>query len=138
MTENKNFGSEGSSSTANRENMTGKLMLIVSLLITVLLVFIFINSTITARSDGTAESTGGSFPIATSGSCCSVGALQSGGDEALARGAVEYYREGGGDITGIQALVDDFGCHQEISLMRDGELIKRYSYLDSEYIDITP
>ncbi len=138
MTENTNFEGEGSGNRANREKMTGKLILIALLLTTVLLVFIFINSGITARSAGTAESTGGSFPVAAGGSCCSAGSLQSGGDEALAQGAVDYYRESGGDITGIQASVDDFGCHQEISLMRDGELVKRYSFLGSEFIDITP
>ncbi len=138
MTEKKYFEREDSSNVESSRNMTGRLLLATLLVIIVLLVFLFINSGITARSAGTLGNPEGSFSAATGGSCCSTGNSQSGGAESLAQDALDYYRESGGDVTGIQAVVDDYGCHQEVSLLREGELIKRYSYLGSEFVDITP
>lgn len=138
MTENNIFNIEDSSNHENRKNRTGKLILAVLLLLTVALVFMFINSGINARNAGPAVSTGDGFSSAVAGGCCSSESPRFEDEESLAQGALDYYRKNGGDTTGLKAVVEDFGCHQEISLIREGELLKRYSYLDSEFFDLTP
>lgn len=138
MTEKKYFVHEDSNYGEKRRNVTDKLILAALLVIIVLLVFMFINSGITNSTAGSAATTEGGFFSAAAGSCCSVDSPRFGDDESLTRGALDYYRESGGDITGIKTVVDDYGCHKEISLVREGELVKRYSYLGSEFLDITP
>lgn len=138
MTEQNHFERQDSSDIVSRGNVINRLILVALLVVIVLLVFMFINSGITARTAGTEGTSGGNFPVAAGGSCCSTGSSQSGGAELLAQSALDFYRESGGDLSGIQAIVEDYGCHQEISLLRDNELVKRYSYLGTEFLDITP
>ncbi len=137
MTEKDYLNNDGSG-VESRGKSAGTLVLAALLVLIVLVVFIFINSGISARIAGPAEGTAINTAAAGAGSCCSFGSPEADSTESLAQAALVYYREGGGNTDGVQAVVDDYGCHQEISLIREGELIKRYSYLGSGLIDITP
>lgn len=137
MTE-KNYLDNDGNGGESKGRPDGTLILVALLVLIVLVTFIFINSGISARTAGTADGTAVTPAAAGAGSCCSSGSPEADSKESLALAALAYYREDGGNTDGIQAVVDDYGCHQEISLIREGNLVKRYSYLGSGLIDITP
>ncbi len=138
MTEKDYQNDEGRSVDESRKKPGGTLILAVLLVFVALAVFIFVNSGISARTAGLTENGPGNPTSTGTGSCCSFGSPESEGTYSLAQGALDYYGKDGGNTAGIQAVVDDYGCHQEISLLREGELVKRYSYFGSDYVDITP
>jgi hypothetical protein len=110
--------------------LTGGLVSLTLVLLAVITVFIVVNNRLSA---GNTEGSGLSGAIS---SCCSTGAAAS-SEEQLAQAGLSYYRANSGDTEGLEALVDDFGCHQEISIQRNGEEIRRYSYSNDTFYDIT-
>lgn len=137
MTE-KDYLHNEESDAVGRKKSAGTLILVALLVLITLVVFIFINSGISARTAGTAPDAPAPSAAAGAGSCCSFGGPEAESAESLAQATLAYYRAGGGDTEGIQVVVEDYGCHQEISLLREGEQVKRFSYSGSDFIDITP
>ncbi|MDW7650906.1 MAG: hypothetical protein SCK29_04480 [Bacillota bacterium] len=70
------------------------------------------------------------------GSCCGSG---GGGatlsDTELRQIGLEYYVANYND-TDVEAIVEDFGCHQEIHIYKDGELVKRIGYGNGQVYEI--
>lgn len=101
-----------------------------------------INNFIYARS-GDPGFLGGSAGSAGSGGggCCGSG----GGDAAgalpnteLEQLAVNYYAESTGDqdVDSITAEVEDFGCHQEIYVYKDGQRVMRVGYGNGQVYEL--
>ncbi|MBS3948609.1 MAG: hypothetical protein KGZ57_10030 [Dethiobacter sp.] len=74
-----------------------------------ILVFAGVNNHIFARSDGSA-------------------ALSA---ERLRQRGLEYYAASYGDAA-VEAVVRDFGCHQEIHIYKEGQLVLRITYWGGE------
>lgn len=110
----------------------------------IILVFALVNSQIFARSStlaggwyggGSCCGGGRSGAGVPRGSCCGGG----GGSytrEQLAQAGVDYYRANFGEED-VEAEVEDFGCHQEIVIYRDGEAVRRFSFVNGTIYDIT-
>lgn len=98
----------------------------------VVVVFILVNNRLSAS---TATEIG--YWTGGGGSCCSVETAANDQD-ILALSALDYYKANFGDIEGLEAIVEDFGCHQEITLERNGEVIRRFSHANGNFSDITP
>jgi len=82
------------------------------------IIFIGFNNYIFARTGN----------IGGGGGCCggsSGGAAVS--QEEIRQIGLEYYVSNYGDAE-VEAVVQDFGCHQEIHIYKDGQLIKRIGY----------
>lgn len=77
-----------------------------------------------------------STPISRS-SCCSVSPPAEQGN-ALADEALELYIAGFGSSPGLQAEVEDYGCHQEIVISENGQFLKRYGYNGGTFYDLSP
>lgn len=138
MTEKDYSTNNISNENKGKRKPVGTLVLTMILVLAMLVVFIFINSGLAARTGESVEDMPPNTAAAGTGGCCRSDNTVPADTDPLAQAAIDYYRESGGDISGIQAVVDDFGCHQEVSLIRDGEIVKRYSYAGSNLVDITP
>ena len=126
----------------NREKQSGGKSLTRSILGLVLLFlvasafFLIVNNRLSAVSitgDGTAAE---NWPT-TAGTCCSPGGTAT-AEEQLAQSGLAYYRANYGGTEGLEATVDDFGCHQEVSILRGSEEIRRFGYINGNFFDITP
>lgn len=136
MTEHSNLenGNKHVEDTSPKRKYTAYLVAITLVIITVVAVFAVLGN---QTSAGTVT-TPGAVSGFSGGSCCRTGGAASETTDPLELAAIEYYKASGGDTTGLVAAVDDFGCHQEISLTRSGTLIKRYGYSGGAFYDITP
>ena len=108
------------------------------LVLMLLIVFLTLSSGITARTTGQVGGDSDSSLRTGAASCCRTGSQQEDGANTLAQAALAFYQDKGGDISGLLVTVEDYGCHQEISLTRNGVQVKRYSFAGSEFVDITP
>jgi hypothetical protein len=112
-------------------SLAGRLFSLGVLAGAIVIVFILVNNRLSASTANEAGNwTGGG------GSCCSVEAAANGQD-SLALSALDYYKTNFGDIEGLEAIVEDFGCHQEITLSRSGEVVRRLSHTNGNFSDIT-
>jgi hypothetical protein len=93
-----------------------------------IVVFIGFNNYIFARTNN-----GGGGSV---GGCCSSGggAAAVSTDE-LRQIGLEYYVATYGD-TEVEAVVQDFGCHQEIHIYKEGQLIQRIGYGNGQVYEI--
>ncbi len=116
-----------------------KLIILAALIVlSTLTVFVVVNNQLAARTAYTAFAEDNS-PGLRRDTCCSIGSGNA--DEQsnqLGQAALNYFSASGGDISGLQAYVEDFGCHQEVSLVRSNTLIKKYGYDGTSFYDITP
>ena len=85
-----------------------------------------INNYIDARAGSGAGGCGG----------CGVasGAAATLSNEELERIGLEFYLESSGDteIANVQARVQDFGCHQEIYIYKDGRRVMRIGFASGQ------
>ena len=60
------------------------------------------------------------------------------GNDGLSKLAIEYYIEqtGGASKEGLEASVKNFGCHKEIHVFKDGELVMRTSFSGGQIYQI--
>lgn len=61
------------------------------------------------------------------------------GNGNLSKIGLEYYVENYGTETGtegIKSVVQNYGCHQEIHIFKDGELIMRLSYFNGKVYEL--
>ncbi len=66
------------------------------------------------------------------GGCCGGGAISN---KELRQIGLEYYVANYGDVN-VEAVVEDFGCHQEIHIYKEGKIIKRIGYASGELYEI--
>ena len=78
------------------------------------------------------QSSGG-CPVSSdnSGSCCSAGGAGSALDD-VETAALAYYVDTYGD-SDVSAKVNDYGCHQEIEIIKDGNVIMMLGYNGEVY-----
>ncbi len=89
--------------------------------------FFIVNSQIFARS----PVNGGGLGFRRS--CCGSSAAEA-STEQIRRAGLEYYAANYGDEA-VEAVVQDFGCHQEIHIYKDGQLIKRLSHYGGRILE---
>lgn len=102
--------------------------------IAVLLVFFIVNARLSARNNNylTQQTEGW---IAGVGSCCSTGTAEA-SIEQLENAGVDYYAATYGQAENLEASVEDFGCHQEITITQDGRVVKRFGYAGGSFYEI--
>lgn len=89
-----------------------------------------INNYIFARGNGGAALGG-------CGGCGGGGAAVSApSTEELRQQGLEFYVTNYND-TDVEAVVQDFGCHQEVNIYKDGKLIKRLGYSSGQIYEIS-
>lgn len=104
-------------------------------LIAVILVMGFNNYTAAriGRSNSNGYSTSGS--ASGGGGCCGGGGGGSLSTEQLQQQGLEFYVAKYND-TDVEAQVQDFGCHQEIHIYKNGQLTARISYRGGEFAEL--
>ena len=126
---------EIATTTNNKGNKLKNLLLIAAVLI---MVVVLINSMVTARTPsikGSGETGETSFsPPAFS--CCSGNQAGSALDQVRQQ-ALAYYSDQFGEQA-TEAVVEDYGCHQEILIFRDGEPLRRLAYNNGDFSDLGP
>ena len=93
----------------------------------VLILFLGFNNYIFARS----PSIGRFFP---GGSCCTSSSTADSTEELRLIG-LNYYLSNYGDAN-VDAVVKDFGCHQEIHIYQGEVLLKRIAYVNGEVFEL--
>ena len=78
------------------------------------------------------------LPAETLDDCCRIDNTPLSSENKLAAEALEYYQINFGATDDLQARVEDFGCHQEIIISRNNQLVKRFSYFGGTFYDLTP
>lgn len=130
---------------SNKDNGTGKnktpkqmifsnLILITLVVVFVLTTLIVVNNRLSARTASPLSNN----PVVASGSCCRTGNRAADGENQLAISALDYYRDNYEKTEGLAARVDDFGCHQEISISRNGVEVRRFGFSNGTFYEITP
>ncbi len=97
----------------------------VIIILLAVLVFTGVNNYILARS-GSGGGCGG-CSTASRGAAVSL--------EQLRRLGLEYYAANYGD-TAVEAQVRDFGCHQEIYILKNGQVVKRLAYRGGQLYEL--
>ncbi|MEW5921356.1 MAG: hypothetical protein AB1796_10525 [Bacillota bacterium] len=98
--------------------------------VVVLLLFNVFNNYILARPVN-----GNSNSFFSGGSCCRVGGSPGATSEQLQQQGLAYYASSTGE-TAEDAVVKNFGCHQEIFIYKDGELVMRLAYANGRLFEI--
>ena len=93
-----------------------------------ILVFSGVNSYLSARS-GSSSGPG-------CGGCVTAGSADELSGERLRRLALEYYAANYSRDAAVEAAVRDFGCHQEIYILKDGQLVLRLAYQGGELYEL--
>jgi len=108
-------------------------ILLAGLVLLTVLMFNVINNNSIART-GAGASAGIGAGVGCGG--CST-ASQDSADfvERLRRLGLDFYAARYGD-TAVQAQVRDFGCHQEIYILKDGQLVMRLAYQGGELYEL--
>jgi len=116
-------------------NLLKNLLLIAAVLI---MVAVLINSMVTARTSALTMSneTGGKLFSPPAYSCCSGNQAGSALDQVRQQ-ALTYYNDQFEDQA-TDAVVEDYGCHQEILFFRDGEPLRRFAYNNGVFSDLGP
>lgn len=138
MSEKKEMQSNRSNngSDTKKNLLPGSLFSMIMIVAVVLVVFVLVNSQLSAGGRDLAT-TPRSIGLGR-GSCCSAGSSAVSNEASLASAALEYYRVTYGSVDGLQASVEDFGCHQEVTISRNNEVVKRFGYSGSSFYDLTP
>ena len=68
------------------------------------------------------------------GSCCSAGGAESSVDN-LESAALAYYVDTYGD-SDVTIKVNDYGCHQEMEVIKGGSVIMTLGYADGEVYEV--
>jgi hypothetical protein len=69
------------------------------------------------------------------GGCCGAGGGAAVSTEEMRLIGLQYYAETYGD-SDVEAKVEDFGCHQEIYIFKDGVRVARIGYANGEVYEL--
>ena len=124
--ENKNYG---------KGNVLKIIMLIGAVLI---MAVVLVNNIVTARTPVINDSAGESTTLgfSPSFSCCARNQSQLAA-EAIGQEALAYYKLTFGEEADT-AAVEDYGCHQEVVILKEGQPIRRLSYNGGAFSDLGP
>lgn len=123
-----------SSSNGQKSKIPGSIIIVILVVALALLAFSLANNRLAA---GTRLAGDGS-PGPVGSSCCSIESYPAADNENSIAAALEYYRANYSSIDGLQARVEDFGCHQEIAITRDNQLLKRFGYSGGTFYELAP
>ncbi len=114
---------------------------VVLFIVAAILIFVFVNGQLSARSAGYTKilpggSCCGSENSAETGRasgsvCCGTGESSDTDFEGLRQAGLDFYTQNYGDGP-VEAVVEDYGCHQEIHIYREGQLVNRLISLNGE------
>lgn len=121
--------------TENKGNLLKKLLLIVAVLI---MAVVLVNSMVTARTPAIKVSgeTGETLYAPPACSCCSDNEAGSEMDQ-LRQQALAYYNDQF-EEEATDAVVEDYGCHQEILIFKGEEPLRRLAYESGVFSDLGP
>jgi hypothetical protein len=99
---------------------------------------VLINNVVTARTPAASGAAQENAPLNSSSpfSCCSRNQSQL-STELIAQEALVYYNANFGDEADA-ATVEDYGCHQEITVLSGGKPIRILSFNDGIFSDLGP
>lgn len=111
---------------AEQKNGTASFKDYVLIALIALVAVMGINNYIDARAGSGAGGCGGCG--------AATGAVATPSNEELERIGLEFYVESSGDteIANVQARVQDFGCHQEIYIYKDGRRVMRIGFASGQ------
>ena len=126
---------EIATATKNKGNKLKNLLLIATVLI---MAVVLINSMVTARTpaikvSGEIGETSFSPPAC---SCCSGNQAGSELDQ-FQQQALAYYNDRF-EEQATDAVVEDYGCHQEVLILKGGEPLRRLAYNNGVFSDLGP
>lgn len=129
---------EIATTTKNKGNKLKNLLLIAAVLV---MVVVLINSMVTARTpaikvNGEIGETGDTSFSPPAFSCCSGN--QAGSELDLVRQQALAYYSDRFEEQATDAVVEDYGCHQEVLIFRDGEPLRRLTYNNGVFSDLGP
>ena len=130
--ENNNKNVEPIENMNKRRNWIGTIFSIGLVFGAVIMVFAFVNNRLAAGN-----TIAGGIWTGGRGSCCSTGNT-TGNEDQLAQAGLDYYRANYGNSEGLEAIMEDFGCHQEITIYSNGEAVRKFSHSGGNFYDITP
>lgn len=84
-----------------------------------------------------ATSTGGGGCCGGSGGGQAVAGAATADFKQLEKEAINLYVKNYGDAN-VTAEVKDFGCHQQINILKDGKVVKEFSYQNGQLQPLTP
>jgi len=119
----------------NKGNLLKNLLLIAAVLI---LAVVLVNSMVTARTPVLTVSgeTGETLFTPPACSCCSGN--EAGSElEQMRQQALAYYNDQFGEEA-TDAVVEDYGCHQEILIFKGEEPLRRLAYESGVFSDLGP
>ncbi len=124
--------------TKNKGNKLKNLLLIAAVLI---LAVVLINSMVTARTpaikvSGEVDETGEASFLPPANSCCSRNQAGSELDQ-VQKQALAYYNDQF-EEEATDAVVEDYGCHQEILILKGEEPLRRLAYESGVFSDLGP
>ncbi|HZD58933.1 MAG TPA: hypothetical protein VE439_00570 [Anaerolineae bacterium] len=150
----------GSAAKVDRKRQVARYILIWLAIVVLFLAFnMVIKAFATSRSAGTYNT--GSYtagqPVANDGqvgeyedcdgTCCGTGTYgqaASGGGQVdasdpkqIEKAAIEWYAQKTGDRD-VTAEVQDFGCHQQITIKKDGKAVSEISFRNGQFQSLTP
>ncbi len=136
MTDNKemNNGNGPNGDGRPKRKSYGSIISAILIVAAALAIFIIINGRMSAQNAFTSAG----WPAAGRGSCCSIGNLAGDSENQLAGNALDYYSSNYGNGEGLTAKVDDYGCHQEVTIFEKGIAVKRFGYSGGSFYDLTP
>jgi hypothetical protein len=117
------------SHTAKKDSLTTLKDYVIVGLISVV-IFMGFNNYIFARTNS-----GGFGAAGGGGGCGGCGGGAAVSSEDLRQVGLEYYVANYND-TEVEAKVEDFGCHQEVHIYKDGQLIKKLGYGNGQAYEI--
>jgi len=68
-----------------------------------------------------------------------IGPVLGTGDNKLSQIGMEYYSETYGaqlGTEGVESVVQNYGCHKEIHIFKDGKLVMRLSYFNGKVYEL--
>jgi len=129
---------EIAAATKNKGNKLKNLLLIAAVLI---MAVVLINSMVTARTpaikvSGEIGETGETSFSPPACSCCSGNEAGSELDQ-FQQQALAYYNDRF-EEQATDAVVEDYGCHQEVLILKGGEPLRRLAYNNGVFSDLGP
>ena len=99
------------------------------LAVVILLLFAVLNNYVLARPSGAGAA------LLSGGSCCRLGTAPAFTREQLEAQGLSYYNARSGE-TATAATVQDYGCHQEVYIYKDGALVMRLYHVKGRLFEI--
>jgi len=68
--------------------------------------------------------------------CTGKAAGQQANLMAIKKASIDFYRRKYRDVSTVQAQVRDYGCHVQCDIIKDGKVIRSFSYRDGKFEEL--